>query len=113
MVAGDAHEDGEEGMAHDQRIEDVVRPDRQLYADRLERVAVRFSLDDRDLRFGGRPPRSLLHPSLVTHHNGSEIPCARMKRKCTYMRRTIKAGSKNTWIRTHPCRVRRPPTRPP
>src|SRR5262249_34243468 len=53
----------------------------------------------------------LLHVFLL--HSGCEIPCARMNRKCTYIKRTISAGRTNTWSVKNRCRVGGPTTGPP
>src|SRR5581483_4507710 len=116
VVARRAHQDGEQGKPDQHRVEDVVRPDRKALPLGLEGVtAVPVHLDERDLvrrRDRGRRAGSVLLYELV-HHMGSEMPCARMKRKCTYMSRVIKSGSTKTWMVKKRCSVGGPTTGPP
>src|SRR3981189_300424 len=76
-------------------------------------AAMTVELDDLDLfRRGHSGTRSRLL-DLGLAHNGSEMPWARMNRKCTYINNTIRAGSTNTWRVKKRCRVGGPTTGPP
>src|SRR2546423_12118732 len=113
VVPGVSHQDGEESEADEHRIEDVIGADRQTLPLGLERVAgMTVELDDLDfLRCRHRSAGSFLFHALG--HSGSEIPCARMNRKCTYMSRTIRAGRTNTCSVKNRCSVPGPTTGPP
>src|SRR5437016_10289622 len=110
-----AHQDREQGETDHHRVKDVIGTDRQPLPGRFERVAaaVAVELDDLDLFRGDDSSPGPVFPDLFFAHSGSEIPCARMNRKCTYINRTIKAGSTNTRRVKKRCRVGGPTTGPP
>src|SRR5262245_59376445 len=114
VVAGVPHQDGEEGQPDQHRIQDVVGADRQPLPLGLELMSeVAVGLDDLHL-FRRHHGRSRSFPGdVLVAHSGSEIPCARMKRKWTYMRPTMRAGSTNTCSVKKRCSVGGPTTGPP
>src|SRR5207247_9120171 len=115
VVAGVAHEDREQRQADQDGVEDVVGADGEALPLGFERVPdVTVELADLELaRRRGDGGAGSFFLDLFLAHIGSEIPCARMKRKWTYIKSTISAGSTNTCSVKKRCSVGGPTTAPP
>src|SRR5207249_1618008 len=118
VVAGRPQQDREEGQPDEDGVEDMVGTDRQPLVPGLQRVAAGVDLEQRRvarcLRLGrGRPGTFARPPAAGRHQSGSEMPWARMSRKCTNIRSTIRAGSRNTWSANQRWSVPAPSVGPP
>src|SRR5579872_3762823 len=112
VVPGRSHQDGEECEADEHGVEDVVGADRQPLPVRLEDVAG-VAVKVSELHLMRRDHCGSGPFAFDPAHIGSEMPCARMSRKCTYISSVMRAGRTNTWMVKKRCSVGGPTTGPP